>query len=84
MILHHGVNFQRRATFRRVLFGYSPPEDVVRGHDINGKRFYKQLNPSKAFACRRALIFVVPEGRLSPGQRDSIAKLATSRGLRGD
>ena len=46
MILHHGVNFQRRATFRRVVFrGYSLPGNVVRGYDISGKRFYKQLNP---------------------------------------
>ena len=53
--------FQRRATFRRVVFRVSPPENVVRGHDISGKRFYKQLNPVESIRdAAKPLIFVFP------------------------
>jgi hypothetical protein len=46
MILHHGVNIPAaRYTPARRISGYSPQGNVVRGHDISGKRFYKQLNP---------------------------------------
>jgi len=40
MILHHGVNLPTARYIRRVGL-FTPPEKFVRGHDISGKRFYK-------------------------------------------
>jgi hypothetical protein len=53
--------FQRRLHSGAAYFGLFTARNVVRGHDINGKRFYKQLNPVESICgAAKPLIFLFP------------------------